>query len=121
MTFLIVDDNTGIRRILRRILADTAGAIWECSDGSAALAAYQQHSPDVVLMDIHMPVTDGLAATRQIRGYDPAARIVIVTDYEDEDLKAAALDAGAQSYLLKQNMASLPEVLSLIDGQNGAI
>jgi CheY-like chemotaxis protein len=119
MTLLIVDDNAGIRRILRRILVDTADAIWECSDGSAALAAYEQYRPDVVLMDIHMPVTDGLAATRQIRGCDPAARIVIVTDYEDEDLKAAALDAGAYTYVLKQDMASLPEILFLIARPKG--
>jgi CheY-like chemotaxis protein len=112
MTLLIVDDNAGIRRILRRVLVDTASTIWECTDGSAALSAYEQHRPDIVLMDIHMPGTDGLTATRQIRGFDPAAQIVVVTDYPDEDIKAAALDAGARTYVLKQEMDSLPGVLS---------
>jgi CheY-like chemotaxis protein len=112
MTLLIVDDNAGIRRILRRVLVDTASTIWECTDGSAALSAYAQHRPDIVLMDIHMHGTDGLTATRQIRGFDPAAQIVVVTDYQDEDIKAAALDAGARTYVLKQEMDSLPGVLA---------
>jgi CheY-like chemotaxis protein len=121
MTFLIVEDNAGIRRMLRRILNGTATAIWECTDGSDALAAYEEHQPDVVLMDLRMPHVDGLAATRQIRGYDPSARIIVVTDYQDEDMKTAALEAGAREYVLKQEISGLPElVLSLAapDGEN---
>jgi CheY-like chemotaxis protein len=119
MTLLIVDDNAGIRRMLRRVLVDTASTIWECTDGSSTLAAYEQHRPDIVLMDIHMPGTDGLTATRQIRGFDPAAQIVVVTDYQDEDIKAAALDAGARTYVLKQEMDSLPGVLSSLSAVDG--
>jgi CheY-like chemotaxis protein len=119
MTLLIVDDNAGIRRMLRRMLVDTASTIWECTDGSAALSAYELHRPDIVLMDIHMPGTDGLTATRQIRGFDPAAQIVVVTDYQDEDIKAAALDAGARTYVLKQEMDSLPGVLSSLSAAGG--
>jgi CheY-like chemotaxis protein len=114
MTFLIVEDNAGIRRILRRILAGTATAIWECADGAEALAAYEEHRPDIVLMDLRMPDVDGLTATRQIRGYDPSARIIVVTDYQDDDMRAAALDAGAREYVLKHEISGLPElVLSL--------
>jgi CheY-like chemotaxis protein len=112
MTFLIVEDNAGIRRVLRRILADTASAIWECADGSEALAAYNQHRPDIVLMDLRMPHVDGLTATRQIRAYDPSARIIIVTDYLDDDMKTAALEAGACDYVLKQDISGLPEIVS---------
>ncbi len=111
MTLLIVEDNAGIRRVLRRILLDTASTIWECADGSEALAAYEQHRPDVVLMDLRMTHVDGLAATRQIRGYDASARIVIVTDYQDEDMKAAALEAGACDYVLKHEISGLPEIV----------
>jgi CheY-like chemotaxis protein len=105
MTFLIVEDNTGIRRVLRRILAGTASTIWECADGSKALAAD-------VLMDLRMPHVDGLTATRQIRGYDPSARIIVVTDYQDEDMKTAALEAGAREYVLKYEISVLPEIVS---------
>lgn len=63
MTILIVEDNAGIRRLLRRAFVETASAIWECSDGAGALAVYERHRPDFVLMDIRMPQMDGLTAT----------------------------------------------------------
>jgi CheY-like chemotaxis protein len=120
MKLLIVDDNSGIRRVLRRLLADTARGIWECADGSEALAAYEEHRPDIVLMDLRMPTVDGLTATRLIRGYDPSARIIVLTDYQDEDLKSAALEAGARGYVLKQEIAGLPEIVSSLAAPDGA-
>jgi CheY-like chemotaxis protein len=116
MTLLIVEDNAGIRRMLRRILVDTASTIWECTDGSAALAAYEEHRPDIVLMDVRMPGMDGLTATRQICTHDPSARVIVVTDYQDEDVKAAALDAGARQYVLKHEIAGLPEIVCSLVG-----
>jgi CheY-like chemotaxis protein len=118
MTFLIVEDNAGIRRVLRRILAGTASAIWECTDGSEALAAYEEHRPDIVLMDLRMPHVDGLTATRQIRGHDPSACIIVVTDYLDDDMKTAALEAGARDYLLKHDISGLPEIVSSLGAQD---
>jgi CheY-like chemotaxis protein len=119
MTFLIVEDNAGIRRVLRRILADAASAIWECADGSEALAAYEEHRPDIVLMDLRMPHVDGLTATRQIRGHDPSGRIIVVTDYLDEDIKIAALEAGACEYVLKHEISGLPEIVSSLAASDG--
>jgi len=108
MTVLIVEDNAGIRRLLRRAFLDIASDIWECSDGADAMALYENHQPDVVLMDVRMPVMDGLTATRQIRQVYPSARVVIVTDYDDDDLRAAASQAGASGYALKQSLTELP-------------
>jgi CheY-like chemotaxis protein len=119
MTVLIVDDNPAIRRLLRRAMPDTAGTIWECPDGSEALAMYGNHQPDVVLMDIRMPQMDGLAATRQIRQFYPSARVVMVTDYDDEDLRKAASEAGACAYALKQNLTELAGLIrSVADEDN---
>jgi DNA-binding NarL/FixJ family response regulator len=109
MTILIVEDNSGIRRLLRNVVADFAEEVWECSDGADALAAFGKHSPDLVLMDIRMPRQDGLASTREIRRHYPQARVVIVTDYDDDDLRKAATAAGALGYLLKQDMTKLPK------------
>ncbi len=118
MTLLIVENNAGIRRLLRRFLVDTASTIWECADGSEALEAYEKHRPDIVLMDLKMPNVDGLTATRQIRGYDPSACIIVVTDYQDEDMKIAALEAGASEYVLKQEISGLPEIVSSLAAED---
>ncbi len=112
MTILIVDDNDGIRRIVRHALKDIATTVWECSDGLDAPAAYRTHQPDVVLMDIRMPGVDGLEATRRILRNDPLARVVIVTDYEDDVLRAEAREAGARGYALKLNLLDLPPSFS---------
>jgi CheY-like chemotaxis protein len=116
MTVLIVEDNAGIRRLLRRTLLDSASAIWECGDGADALATYEDHRPDIVLMDIRMPKMDGLTATRKIREFDPSARVVVVTDYDDEDVRAAAFEAGACGYALKQQLSDVPRILSSLMG-----
>ena len=117
MTVLIVDDNAGMRRLLRRAVLDAASAVWECLDGEEALTAYTDRRPDVVLMDIRMPGMDGLAATRQIRKFDPGARVVMVTDYDDDDLRKAASEAGACGYALKQNLTDLSGLIRSINNE----
>jgi two-component system response regulator DegU len=112
MRILIVEDNRGVRRLLRQTVAQLTTDIRECVDGADALTVYTEHRPDLVLMDIRMPRMDGLEATRQIRQFHSAARIVMVTDYDDEELRNAAHAAGACGYALKQN---LTELLLLID------
>jgi DNA-binding NarL/FixJ family response regulator len=119
MTVLIVDDNPSVRRLLRRAVLTDASSIWECSDGADAERAYAEHKPDIVLMDVRMPRMDGLAATRMLRRADPGAKIVIVTDYDDDDIRCAATEAGASGYILKQNLTELVQLLRAIaDGSN---
>ena len=101
-----------MRRLLRQTVAHLTTDICECVDGADALTVYIEHRPDLVLMDIRMPRMDGLEATRQIRQFHSAARIVMVTDYDDEELRNAAQEAGACGYALKQNLSDL---LLLID------
>ena len=117
MTVLIVEDNEGVLRLLRTLIAGTATSVWDCRDGKDALEAYMTRRPDVVLMDIRMPIVDGLTATRQILRSDPGAKIVIVTDCDDEDLRGAARDAGACGYALKRNLLDLPQLIRSTVGE----
>jgi CheY-like chemotaxis protein len=112
MILLIVDDNQQMRRLIRSVVGDMAEAITECCDGSLALAAYAESLPDWVLMDIRMPRVDGITATRQLKSSYPQAHVCIVTDYEDKDLREAARDAGAEDYIVKEDLLRLRQVLA---------
>jgi CheY-like chemotaxis protein len=114
VTILIVEDNAVIRRLIRRTISHLAEKIFECEDGAEALKAYSEHQPDLVFMDVRMPRMDGLTATKQIMHLHPTARIVIVTDYDAEDLKLEAFAAGAAGFVLKDDLAELE---TLIIGQ----
>ena len=104
VSLMIVDDSDEIRRTLRAVVADVADPIYECRDGGEACVAYATHRPDWVLMDISMARMDGMTATRQILEMFPAARVVIVTQYDDARLRSAAQLAGACGYVLKENL-----------------
>ncbi|HEY6331087.1 MAG TPA: response regulator transcription factor [Blastocatellia bacterium] len=111
MRILIVEDNPSVRRMMVSFLSRVADDIKECADGGEALAAYSKWKPDWVLMDIKMGEVDGLTATRQIKAQFPDAKIIIVTNHDDEDLKQAAGEAGAYAYVLKQNLLDLKGLL----------
>ena len=87
--------------MLKTVVADLATDIYECPDGKDALIAYEAHHPDFVLMDISMQEMDGIAATRQIMAADPAAQVIIVTNFDDDLMREAARSAGARGYVLK--------------------
>jgi DNA-binding NarL/FixJ family response regulator len=121
MTVLIVEDNAGVRTVVRRALLETASRVWECSDGADALESYLAHRPDFVLMDIRMPRMDGLKATRQILQSDPSAKVVMVSDYDDDDLRRAASAAGACGYTLKQDLSEMIELLRSLNSEGGGL
>jgi len=104
---LVVDDNPAMRRTLAVLLASMPVQLVECADGADALAAYELHRPHVVLMDIQMRGLDGIAATSAIVSAAPGARVVIVTQHDDPDLRDAAAEAGACGYVLKENLIEL--------------
>ncbi|WP_225800671.1 response regulator transcription factor [Streptomyces sp. NK15101] len=100
---VIVDDQALVRTGFRMILAaDGIDVVAEAADGDAAVAAVRRTRPDVVLMDIRMPGTDGLEATRRILADETAPpRIVVLTTYDLDQYVYAALAAGASGFLLK--------------------
>ncbi len=111
-TVLIVDDSEPVRQMLRALLADVADGFIECADGALALAAYREHRPAWVLMDIQMTVMDGLEATRQIMAAFPQACIIIVTQHGDPQTRAAAFASGARAFLVKDELLKLQEIIS---------
>jgi two-component system response regulator DegU len=111
MKLLIVDDHSAMRRLIGRVVNDMASDIEECGDGAEALAAYNQCRPDCVLMDIEMSRIDGIAAMREILMAFPDAKVVIVSKHDDEQIRAAARQAGACGYVLKENLIAIRELL----------
>jgi len=98
--------------MIKTFIADLNGEIVECGDGCEALAAYREHQPDFVLMDLKMAGMDGLAATRQIKQFFPEARIVVVSQWEDNALREAARSAGAEAYVGKSDLLPLRSILA---------
>jgi CheY-like chemotaxis protein len=107
MRLLIVEDNAQMRRLIKSVVGDIAETVCECCDGADALDAYTTHLPDWVLMDIRMERMDGLTASRQIKAAYPQANICIVTDYGDAKTREAARQAGARSFVSKDNLFDL--------------
>ncbi|MEU4422433.1 response regulator transcription factor [Actinoplanes sp. NPDC024001] len=101
---LIVDDDDLMRAGLRAVLSsdDTIEVVGEASDGREVVTLAAGAAPDVVLMDVRMPHLDGIAATRALSEAVPAARVLILTTFEDDDYVFGALSAGASGFLLKR-------------------
>jgi two-component system response regulator DegU len=112
MNLLIVEDSERMRRMIKRVVKGIPAEVYECSDGSEALAAYTHHHPDWVCMDIEMKDVDGITATRQIMTDFPDARVVIVSNHDSDDLRAAATHAGACAYVVKENLLEVRRLLS---------
>ncbi len=112
MNFLIAEDNVPVRRMIRSLVAQSNDEVYECGDGSEAVAAYLKLQPDWVLMDIEMPIMDGIAAVRAIHAIDPQAKIIVITGYEDSQMRLEAKEAGATAYILKDDLTRLRLVIS---------
>jgi two-component system NarL family response regulator len=108
-TVLVVDDHalmrTGVANIINHEL--DLQVVAEASNGVEAIAAFEHFHPDVTLIDLRMPVMEGVEAVRQIRALDPRARVIVLTTYDTDDEISRALKAGAKAYVLKDISADL--------------
>lgn len=102
-TVLLVDDHALLRTGVANIINQEPDlrVVAEAGNGLEAIAAYEQHRPDVTLLDLRMPVMEGVEVVRRIRERDPAARVIVLTTYDTDDEIARALKAGAKAYVLK--------------------
>jgi DNA-binding NarL/FixJ family response regulator len=100
---LLVDDQELVRAGLRGILREQFGfeIVGECANGSSVPESVAALHPDVVLMDVRMPVVDGVEATRQLTARDGSPPVLVLTTFDDDEILAAALRAGAAGFVLK--------------------
>lgn len=110
MKIMIVDDSSSVRALLRMILMPMQCQLVECSDGEEAVAAYPRIRPDLVLMDIEMPVMDGITAAERLLTADPSATIIMMSQYSDAVITERSLRSGARRFIAKDMLYHLPEI-----------
>ena len=100
---VVADDQASVREGLVLLLGGLPGidVVGAAADGQQALDLVTEHQPDAILLDLHMPVLDGIGATRRLTAEHPGVAIVVLTTYVDDDSVLDALRAGARSYLTK--------------------
>ena len=123
MRIAIADDDPIVCQSLETILAATrvAETLWTANDGEETVRRYFEtpsSRPDILLVDIQMPVRDGLDAAKDILAKDPAARLLFLTTFADHEYIARAMALGAKGYLIKQDVASVgPALQAVMAGQ----
>src|SRR5256885_16382642 len=105
---LLVDDHTVVRQGLRALLSaeEDMEVVGEAENGRLAVTLARKSNPDVVVMDVAMPLLNGLEATRQILKMLPSTKILVLTSYGDDECVSQLMDAGASGYLIKQTAAN---------------
>jgi DNA-binding NarL/FixJ family response regulator len=103
LRIVIADDQASVREGLVLLLGGLPGieVVGAAADGEQALALVAEHKPDAILLDLHMPVLDGIGATRRLAAEHPEVAIVVLTTFADDSSVLDALHAGARSYLTK--------------------
>lgn len=120
MRLIVVDDDRLVVDSLKIILGaqPQIEVVGTGADGNDAVALYAELAPDIALLDIQMPGRDGLSAAREILEHDPAARVVFLTTFSDDEYIVSALKLGARGYLIKTDVAAIPPALAqVMDGK----
>ncbi|HEY9765542.1 MAG TPA: response regulator [Chroococcales cyanobacterium] len=117
---LVVDDQVFLRRLLTRLIGENGWTVvGGAANGKEAVEMYSELKPDIVMMDVTMPVMDGIEALKAIKQSDPKARVIMVSDAQEKEKVEAAMQAGAKAYVLKpfedvQVIAEIRRLASLI-------
>ena len=110
---LVVDDSAFMRNLLKQLLEDDHEVVGEAENGVEAVELYNELDPDVVTMDVVMPIRNGIEATAEIKGDDPGASVIMCTSVGQEEKMREAVEAGADGYITKPFQK--PNVLEAID------
>ncbi|MFB6083637.1 MAG: chemotaxis protein CheY [Halorientalis sp.] len=115
---LIADDSEFMRNLLREILEEDHQIVGEVENGVEAVEVYKEERPDLVMMDIVMPIRDGIEATDEIKSGDPDATVIMCTSVGQEEKMKEAVKAGADGYITKPFQK--PSVIEAIEDAVGA-
>jgi DNA-binding NarL/FixJ family response regulator len=121
MKIILIDDDAIVSSSLKTILEvdEEITVVGIGNNGDEAVKLYREHRPDVVLMDIQMPVKTGLKAAKEILDFDADAKVLFLTTFSDDDYIIKALSLGAKGYILKQDFAGIAYALrAVLRGQN---
>lgn len=119
MKAIIIDDDHLVVDALKTILiANDISVLATGYDGHDAINLYKQHSPDIVLLDIRMNNISGLGATKEILKYDPNAKILLITTFNDDEFISQAISLGCKGYILKDNISGIIPAIKAIESNN---
>jgi len=102
---LLADDHPGILRALRRTLSESCDIVGEVSSGDEVLEAVRTHAPQILVLDLSLPWVSGLDLCPLIREARPDTSIIVLTAFDDEDIRAEVLRLGASAMVLKNRLA----------------
>ncbi|MBI2429166.1 MAG: response regulator transcription factor [Ignavibacteriales bacterium] len=111
MKILIVDDNAGMREMIRMQVCTDDDNVIECSDGAEAVALFNQFHPDLILMDIEMKPMDGFTAAEKIFERDRNAKVVFVTDHNTSAFRTKAKKLHAVGFVSKENLHEIKNII----------
>ncbi|MEM9481450.1 MAG: response regulator transcription factor [Verrucomicrobiota bacterium] len=111
-TVLIADDHAGFRSCMRDVCQSIGAEVLECETGEEAVEHFLRTRPNWVLMDLEMEGMGGIEATREIMNSSSEARVIVVTNHDGEEQRAAAYEAGAWNYVNKDNFLSVRQILA---------
>jgi len=118
MKILVVEDNAKMRLYLKSIIRrhiPNLETIYECEGEQNVIETFTEFRPDWVLMDINLQGTNGFILTRKITTIDPAAKVIIVTQYDEPTYREIASNVGAIGYVLKDNICKLFDFMRKVD------
>jgi CheY-like chemotaxis protein len=111
MRYMIVDDNAGMRKMIRQFVCKASDTVLECGDGSDAVSAYPEFNPDYVLMDVEMSPMDGFTATEKIFAVDRRAKIIFLTSYHSSAFKLKAKTMNVTGFVTKENLSDINQLI----------